>query len=174
MSPSSNFQLSHPHLHNRGEILILRNISLGEAKKAKRGDVYRCKKKDGEDYPLAIFKFMYRSQGIHITLPNLRTDTNAKKNTEALKQLFIIPRTPSPTPSRSPTPEPDEELIDGLTAAQHAQIQSLVRQMASENVGGAKRERGRSSRKIKQEIMESRGLGGRSGHASKRSKGNSG
>lgn len=96
------------------------------------------------------------------------------KTTEALKQLLIIPRTPSPSPSRSPTPEPDEELIDGLTAAQHAQIQSLVRQMTSKNVGGAKRERGRSSRKIKQEIMESRVLGGRTGHAGKKGKRNNG
>jgi hypothetical protein len=81
-----------------------------------------------------------------------------------LKQLLVIPRTPSP--SREVTPEPEEELIDGLTAAQHAQIQSLVRQFASENVGSAK--------KIKQEIVEIRGLAGRSGHASKRSKGNNG
>ncbi len=46
--------------------------------------------------------------------------------------------------------------------------------MASENVGRAKRERGRSSRKIKQEIIESRGLGGRSGHAGKKGKGKNG
>jgi hypothetical protein len=79
-----------------------------------------------------------------------------------LKQLLVIPRTPSPSPSREATPEPEEELIDGLTAAQHAQIRSLVRQFASENVGSAK--------KIKQEIVQSRGLAGRSGYASKRSK----
>jgi hypothetical protein len=94
----------------------------------------------------------------------LSTYTNARQTTEALKQLLVIPRTPSP--SRELTPEPEEELIDGLTAAQHAQIQSLVRQFASENVGSAK--------KIKQEIVEIRGLAGRSGHTSKRSKGNNG
>jgi hypothetical protein len=50
----------------------------------------------------------------------------------------------------------------------------LVRQFASENSGSAKTERGRGSKKIKQEIMERRGLGGRSGHASKKRKGNKG
>jgi hypothetical protein len=69
MSGSPKFQLFLPNLDIRGEILTLGKSSLGEAKKVKRGNVYRCKKKDGEDYPLAIFKFMYRSQGMHVFFP---------------------------------------------------------------------------------------------------------
>ncbi|KAF4632647.1 hypothetical protein G7Y89_g5474 [Cudoniella acicularis] len=53
----------------------------------KRGDVWRTNRLDGEDYPLVIFKFLYRSE-------------------ESLKQLQIIPRTPSPSPSPSPIPFP--------------------------------------------------------------------
>ena len=47
------------------------NFSLSEARKAKRGAVFRCKKKDGDDYPLAIFKFIYRSQGTRVSSPSL-------------------------------------------------------------------------------------------------------
>jgi len=32
-----------------------KNISLGESKKTTRGLVFRCGKKDGEDWPVAIF-----------------------------------------------------------------------------------------------------------------------
>ncbi|CZR55126.1 uncharacterized protein PAC_05012 [Phialocephala subalpina] len=59
--------------------------SLGEAEKGKKGsDIYRNTKKiDGDDKPLIIF--------------------------QALRQLHIIERTPSPSPapSRSPSPDPD-------------------------------------------------------------------
>jgi hypothetical protein len=100
----------------------------------------------------------------------LRTSTDTRQITEALKQLLVIPRTPSPSaePTLEPTPEPEEELVDGLTAAQYAQIQNLSRQFASENASSAKS--GGNAKKIKQEIAESRGLSGRSGHASKRAK----
>lgn len=104
----------------------------------------------------------------------LKPVTNARELTEALKQLLVISRSPSPEPTPEPTPEPEEELIDGLTAAQHAQVQDLVRKFASENVGGVKRERGGNAKKIKQEYMASRGVSGSQGHASKRSKGKNG
>jgi hypothetical protein len=46
--------------------------------------------------------------------------------------------------------------------------------MMSENTRGAKRDQGRISRKIKQEIMESRRLSGWSGRARKKGKRNNG
>jgi hypothetical protein len=104
------------------------------------------------------------------SVTHLRTHTDARKLTEALKQLLVILRTPSPSPEPTPepTPESEEALIDGLTAAQHTQIQNLVRQLASENASSAKT--GDNVKKIKQEIAEGRGLNGRSGHASKKAK----
>jgi len=38
--------------------------SLGAARRVKRGDVWRAPKKDGENFPIAVYKFHYRSRGI--------------------------------------------------------------------------------------------------------------
>jgi hypothetical protein len=38
---------------------------LSVEEKVARGPVSRTEKKDGEDYPLAIFRFYYRSQGMY-------------------------------------------------------------------------------------------------------------
>ncbi|KAF8860117.1 hypothetical protein BDZ45DRAFT_741723 [Acephala macrosclerotiorum] len=89
--------------------------ALGEAKKVKKGDTFReTKKKDGEDYPLIIFRFMYRSR-------------------EALRQLHIIERTPtpSPPPSRSPSPDPDHiPDAEGITPAQRRLNEELEKAKA--------------------------------------------
>ncbi|KAH7319181.1 hypothetical protein BKA65DRAFT_599288 [Rhexocercosporidium sp. MPI-PUGE-AT-0058] len=62
---------------------------LGKAKKTARGPVFRTKKKDGEDYPVAIFRFIYR-------------------DLDALKQMHVISRDPSSSPPpSSPTGSPN-------------------------------------------------------------------
>jgi hypothetical protein len=60
----------NPHLDKLRRYANAKFTSLSEARKAKRGAVYRCKKKDGDDYPLAIFKFIYRSQGTRVSSPS--------------------------------------------------------------------------------------------------------
>ncbi|TGO80941.1 hypothetical protein BPOR_1500g00020 [Botrytis porri] len=62
---------------------------------------------DGEDYPIAIYKFKYRSK-------------------ECLKQLMIIERTPEPEDSPTPGPEPDIDL-DNLTAGQKERLKAFLR-----------------------------------------------
>lgn len=99
---------------------------------ATRNPVFRTNKKDGEDYPLVIFRFLYRSK-------------------EALKQLHIVKRTPSPSPalSRSPTPEPAEPVgKDGLTDTQRTAMKKMRQQFEEDNkkpksssVGDRKRKR---------------------------------
>ncbi|PVH81465.1 hypothetical protein DL98DRAFT_624143 [Cadophora sp. DSE1049] len=59
--------------------------TLGKSKKTPRGPVFCCEKKDGEDWPVAIFKFIYR-------------------DLDALQQMHIIPRDNSPTPPPSSFP----------------------------------------------------------------------
>ncbi|KAE8451165.1 hypothetical protein EG329_004837 [Mollisiaceae sp. DMI_Dod_QoI] len=100
--------------------------ALGAAKKVFKGATWDAEKKAGPDYPLIIFRFMYRSR-------------------EALQQLLIIPRTPSSSPSssRSSSPELDPDHVpgpDGKTPAQlrleaeqlrlAAEMEALQRQMA--------------------------------------------
>ncbi|KUJ24185.1 uncharacterized protein LY89DRAFT_713091 [Mollisia scopiformis] len=90
---------------------------LRRARKVARGEFWRTEKIDGEDYPLAIFKFIYRSE-------------------EALKQMLIIPRTPSPSPSPESDEEGEEqedEEVDELTPAQKRVIQSLRKEMLKGN-----------------------------------------
>ncbi|TGO59953.1 hypothetical protein BOTNAR_0153g00070 [Botryotinia narcissicola] len=64
-------------------------------------------KLDGEDYPVAIYKFKYRSK-------------------ESLKQLMIIERTPEPENSPTPSPAPDVNL-NNLTAAQKERLKAFLR-----------------------------------------------
>ncbi|TEY58715.1 hypothetical protein BOTCAL_0202g00180 [Botryotinia calthae] len=64
-------------------------------------------KLDGEDYPIAIYKFKYRSK-------------------ESLKQLLIIERTPEPEDSPTPGPAPDINL-DTLSAAQKERLKAFLR-----------------------------------------------
>ncbi|TGO36562.1 hypothetical protein BHYA_0121g00230 [Botrytis hyacinthi] len=62
---------------------------------------------DGKDYPVAIYKFKYRSK-------------------ESLKQLLIIERTPEPENSPTPSPAPDVNL-DNLTTAQKERLKAFLR-----------------------------------------------
>lgn len=78
-----------------------KNISLGESKKTTRGPVFRCEKKDGEDWPVAIFKFIYRDLGKCISFMRF---CNRSQSIDALRQMHIIPRDDSPTPPPVPFP----------------------------------------------------------------------
>ncbi|KAG4035007.1 hypothetical protein MFRU_002g03560 [Monilinia fructicola] len=66
-----------------------------------------CKILDGKDYPIAIYKFKYRSR-------------------EALKQLLIIERTPEPDYSPAPNPGSSVDL-GNLTDAQQDRLKAFLR-----------------------------------------------
>jgi hypothetical protein len=88
---------------------------------------------------------------------------------ESLKQLHIIPRTPSPSPppsrSSSPGAEADKEgNAAGLTQAEQRLLEALIakqnkgrKESSAAAAGGSKRK----ATRIKKEHVESRGLGGR-------------
>ncbi|KAF7960662.1 hypothetical protein EAE96_000336 [Botrytis aclada] len=84
-------------------------------------------KLDGEDYPIAIFEFKYRSN-------------------ESLKQLLIIERTPEPEDSPLPVPAPDIDL-NHLTAAQKERLKAFLR---NEGIA-ASRASNTPERKVKRE-----------------------
>ncbi|TGO50406.1 hypothetical protein BCON_0184g00110 [Botryotinia convoluta] len=94
-------------------------------------------KLDGEDYPIAIFKFKYRSK-------------------ESLKQLLIIERTPEPEDSPTPVPAPDIDL-DHLTAAQKERLKEFLR---NEGIA-ASRTSNTPERKIKRERENGEGSSNR-------------
>ncbi|KAL5314909.1 hypothetical protein ACEPPN_017559 [Leptodophora sp. 'Broadleaf-Isolate-01'] len=124
-------------------------ISLGKAKKTARGPVFRTEKKDGEDYPLAVFRFIYR-------------------DLDSLKQMHVIPRDPSPTPppsSRGPSPTPSSSREGSASREMpeptYEQLREMINKHRRENGGGSfKRSttnRGKST-KVKKERGEKRGL----------------
>jgi hypothetical protein len=88
---------------------------------------------------------------------------------EALKQLHIIPRTPSPSRSLSPEDEEENDEVDaesnaaGLTLAEQRQLKALMAKMNKGRRGGSAAAGGskRIATRIKKEHVESRGLGGR-------------
>jgi hypothetical protein len=99
--------------------------------------------------------------------------TKQVDNSESLKQLYIIPRTPSPSPEPSPEPEEAPARVNGLTAEQQRQIEQMVQQFANQNrqVNDGSERPSRVASRIKREHMEersrssslgssSRGLGG--------------
>ncbi|KAB8304358.1 hypothetical protein EYC80_003766 [Monilinia laxa] len=80
-------------------------------------------KLDGKDYPIAIYKFKYRSKG---TTKPTNFGVVANIDTDALKQLLIIERTPEPEYSPSPSPESDVDL-GNLTDAQRERLKAFLR-----------------------------------------------
>ncbi|KAI9648089.1 hypothetical protein NHQ30_002718 [Ciborinia camelliae] len=88
---------------------------------------------DGKDYPIAIYRFKYRSK-------------------ESLKSLLILPRTPEPSPSPSPSPIPDVASgpfdLDNLDAAQKVQLQEFLGKMLGNGTSSIEK------KKIKQEKEE--------------------
>ncbi|PQE28000.1 hypothetical protein CJF32_00005766 [Rutstroemia sp. NJR-2017a WRK4] len=82
------------------------------------------RKLDGERFPLAIFRFKYRSK-------------------DSLKQLLIMERTPEP--EDTPTPEPSREVdLNNLTAVQKERLQEFLR---NEGIAGVQT----PDRKVKRE-----------------------
>lgn len=78
---------------------------------------------DGKDYPIAIYKFKYRSRG---TTKTFNMGGIANIDTEALKQLLIIERTPEP--DYSPTPNPGSSVdLGNLTDAQQDRLKAFLR-----------------------------------------------
>ena len=48
----------------KGRDMLTAVNSLDAPQKVARGDVWRARKIDGKDWPIVIFRFMYRSEGI--------------------------------------------------------------------------------------------------------------
>ena len=99
--------------------------------------------------------------------------TKQVDNSESLKQLYIIPRTPSSSPEPSSEPEEAPARVNGLTAEQQRQIEQMVQQFANQNrqINGGSERPSRVASRIKREHIEersrcsslgssSRGLGG--------------
>lgn len=140
-------------------MLIVIKHRLGNAQKTQRGEVWRTEKKDGEDWPEVIFRFIYRAR-------------------ESLKQMHVIPR----TPSRSSSPEENEEdddtpCVDEFTPAQRREFQALCAKFAQQNkssspaVHGSAGKRKFKAQKIKIEPTEKRGSCGGGDRVAKRAKG---
>ena len=87
-----------------------------------------CKTLDGLDYPIAIFRFKYRSRGTRPTLSPQRILTPCVILSDALKSLLIIERSPSPEPEEAPVPEPGLSL-DNLNAAQKTRLEQFLREL---------------------------------------------
>jgi len=89
------------------------SVLLGPADEMVKTPLYHTTKRiDGDGFPIAIFKFKYRSR-------------------EALKSLLIIERTPEP----SVTPEPDEPInVDELSASQKAKLDKFLKGLTGKNV----------------------------------------
>ncbi|TAQ83913.1 hypothetical protein B7494_g7759 [Chlorociboria aeruginascens] len=116
-------------LNSKGEIVPEASLK-GAAEKAKRDPVWRTNKSDGEDWPLAIFKFMYRTEGSR-SLPST-TQHRLTLRIEDLKTLGVIDRTPTPSPPPSP-PNPERE-------AALRQLRARVELQVRLGAGGVKRE----------------------------------
>lgn len=81
---------------------------------------------------------MYRSQGMFSSpldpKSNFRKQqTNPHSKTEALKQLHIIERTPSPSPSLSASPPPSHYRSNNLSAEQRARMDALYTALQAES-----------------------------------------
>ena len=147
-----------------------------------RGEVWRTNKKDGEDYPLAIFRFFYRSMSEYFTLKHFHLLISGAG---ALQILGVVERTPSPEPndrSRSPSIEMIDQHDgnfdfefdgDDMTPAERREVAALLACMKakrkSKGKGKDTKQKMSSSggKKIKKEKIDDER------HANKRQKNNS-
>lgn len=106
------------------------NHRLGPATEVeKKGYKYvSCKKLDGDDYPIAIFRFKYRSRGSIVTPSPEIILTPSVIFLDALKSLLIIERSPSPEPEETPVPEQGLSL-DNLNATQKTRLEQFLREL---------------------------------------------
>ncbi|KAE9368742.1 hypothetical protein N431DRAFT_494137 [Stipitochalara longipes BDJ] len=110
------------------------NAALGPATQLVPKSYVNSKKLDGIDYPIAIFKFKYRSR-------------------DALKSLLIIERSPSPEAEEEPVPEQPALSLDNLNPTQKARLEQFLREL----VNGGDSRRNTPNRTIKRERDENEG-----------------
>lgn len=79
-------------------MLLILVISLGTAIHMKARSTISAKYTDGRDCPLATFIFKYRSLSERLFSHSKRYLLTLSLNSEALKDLLLIPRTPPPAP----------------------------------------------------------------------------
>ncbi|KAF7919623.1 hypothetical protein EAE99_008475 [Botrytis elliptica] len=90
---------------------ISHSTTLGAAQATKADVIWNLSYLDGEDYPIAVYRFKYRSK-------------------ESLKSLLILERTPEPSPSPSPALIPNGASgsfdLENLDATQKAKLQEFL------------------------------------------------
>ncbi|KAF7863811.1 hypothetical protein EAF04_006776 [Stromatinia cepivora] len=84
--------------------------TLGVPQAVMKGEKYHSQYLDGRDYPIAIYRFKYRSK-------------------KSLQSLLILERTPEPSPFPSPSPILNGASgsfdLDNLDATQNAKLQEF-------------------------------------------------
>ncbi|KAF7939035.1 uncharacterized protein EAE98_001371 [Botrytis deweyae] len=122
------------------------STTLGAAQATKVGALCHLSYLDGIDYPIAIYRFKYRSK-------------------ESLKSLLILERTPEPSLSPSPAPIPNGASgsfdLENLDATQKAKLQEFLGNL----LGNGGQHNG--ERKIKREREET-GMDSKTNKRSKR------
>ncbi|TGO36563.1 hypothetical protein BHYA_0121g00240 [Botrytis hyacinthi] len=109
------------------------STTLGTPQTTRASTMWKMSYSDGEYYPIAVYRFKYRSQ-------------------ESLKSLLILERTPEPSPSPSPAPISNGASgsfdLENLDATQKAKLQEFLGNL----LGNGSQSNG--ERKIKREREE--------------------
>lgn len=89
----------------------------GATKAAGNVDMYNTESLDGADYFIGRFHFKYRSQSKSTAAYVYALQLITRGIEEALKELLVMPRTPSPTPEpgQAPAALPTPRLTPGAT-----------------------------------------------------------